>query len=172
MVSATTKLEKLAVNRLPPLSRRQWNGWGQFRRRRHAICGSLCETDDPRVLAPVTARGLPPYEDDAAHGPNAQIAAIRRGLWSAQAGRPLGRKRRGATGGCKRTGDARQTPDAVATPPADDRDRPGIRAAKGRSPSADDRDRPHAGGATADGRECPRAGGSTADDGGRPRSRG
>jgi hypothetical protein len=55
MVSATTKLEKLAVNRSPPLSRRQWNGWGQFRRRRHAICRSLCEADDPRVLAPVRA---------------------------------------------------------------------------------------------------------------------
>ena len=41
--SAMTKLEKLAVNRLPPLSRRQWNGLGQFRRRRHAICRSLCE---------------------------------------------------------------------------------------------------------------------------------
>ena len=41
--SAMTKLEKLAVNRLPPLSRRQWNGLGQFRRPRHAICRSLCE---------------------------------------------------------------------------------------------------------------------------------
>jgi hypothetical protein len=30
------------------------------------------------VLAPVTARGLPPYEDDAVHGPNAQIAVIPR----------------------------------------------------------------------------------------------
>src|SRR5580704_6217603 len=78
MVSATTKLEKLAVNRLPPLSRRQWNGWGQFRRRRHAICGSLCETDDPRVPAPGTARELPPYEHDAVHGPNAQIAVVGR----------------------------------------------------------------------------------------------
>ena len=28
------------------------------------------------MLAPVTARGLPPYEDDAVHGPNAQKAAI------------------------------------------------------------------------------------------------
>jgi hypothetical protein len=30
------------------------------------------------VLAPVTARGIAPSEDDAVHDPNAQIAAIRR----------------------------------------------------------------------------------------------
>jgi hypothetical protein len=50
-------VEKLAVS-ARHLSRRQWNGWGQFRRRRHAISRSLCETDDPCLLAPVIAWGI------------------------------------------------------------------------------------------------------------------
>ena len=42
---ATTKLEKLAVSALHPFHEAMERA-GQFRRRRHAISRSLCETDD------------------------------------------------------------------------------------------------------------------------------
>jgi hypothetical protein len=45
--SATTKLEKLAVSARHPFQEAM-ERVGQFRRRRHVISRSLCETDDPR----------------------------------------------------------------------------------------------------------------------------
>jgi hypothetical protein len=74
--TATTKLEKLAVNRSPPLSQEAMERVGPISSSASCYLSEPCETDDPRVLAPVTARGLPPYEDDAVHGPDAQRAVI------------------------------------------------------------------------------------------------
>jgi hypothetical protein len=46
--SATTKLEKLAVTARTPFQEAM-ERVDQFRRRRHAISRSLCETDDLRI---------------------------------------------------------------------------------------------------------------------------
>ena len=72
------EIGKAGGQRSPPLSRRQWNGWGQFRRRRHAISRSLCETDDPRLLAPVIAWGITAMRRRCSAPPNAQLPVIRR----------------------------------------------------------------------------------------------
>ena len=83
---ATTKLEKLAVSARDPFHEAM-ERVGQFRRRRHAISRSLCETDG-QARAPVTAWG---------------IAAVRR--------------RRSARPQCAKSGHSRARAELLETTP-------------------------------------------------------
>ena len=62
-----------------PFQEADGTGGVQFRRQRQAITRSLSETDDSRVLAPVTAWGLLQSDADT---PRRQCANSRRSVWA------------------------------------------------------------------------------------------